>query len=167
MAIYKHMAITPNTGRLKPGRIPPYDVLVKRAIQDLRLKHGVSPKSMVRHILKNNLHAKKYAVIKHIPHCLKRMLRAKVIDKNKDNKYKLTKKGRCIIKYCPGEKWKRPYSAAWRKYPKKRTCKAGDSMPWCPKPYDSDDELCERCPKSKKAMRMRGELPEIEEPKQK
>ena len=135
MAIYSHVAIRPNSARLKPGRIPPYDVMVKRAIQDLRFKCGSSPKQIIRHILKNNLMAKKYTVIKHLPKCLKRMIRAKVIKKTKDRRYKLTAKGRCIIKFCKGERWKRPYSTSPSKLkPKKKKSKKDKCKPKKKKP---------------------------------
>merc|ERR1719351_13377 len=77
--------------------------MVKRAICYLKFKGGATKKAILKHILKNNLHVKKYTIIARLTNCLGRMLKAKVIKKEK-NKFKLTSKGHCLIKYCPQKK---------------------------------------------------------------
>ena len=84
MAIYQHVAVHPKHGNLKTARHPPYDVMVKRAICYLKFKGGATKKAILKHILKNNLHVKKYTIIARLTNCLGRMLKAKVIKKEKN-----------------------------------------------------------------------------------
>merc|ERR1712139_55609 len=77
----------------KGGRHPAYNVMVRRAIFNLKSKNGSSRKAILRFIC-SHYSVKKTSALKAVGRALKRMVRSGLLYKSKAGSYKLTGKGR-------------------------------------------------------------------------
>merc|ERR1712050_720556 len=76
---------------------PAYNVMVRRAIFNLKSKNGSSRKAILRFIC-SHYSVKKTRAVKAVGRALKRMVRSGLLYKSKAGSYKLTGKGRTAKK---------------------------------------------------------------------